>query len=153
MSLSFRKAYLLDYGVMLQLVTIAVAVLIFSIITGIWLTIKQADKKGEKIWNPISRRLLVNMAIPLVTGGLFILILLYKGQFGILASASLLFYGLALISASHFTFTDIRWLGFCEIILGLLALAFQGYGILFWALGFGVLHIIYGSMMHFKYKQ
>jgi hypothetical protein len=153
MSLSFRKVYLLDYGVMLQLVTIAVAVLIFSIITGIWLTIKQADKKGEKIWNPISRRLLVNMAIPLVTGGLFILILLYKGQFGILASASLLFYGLALISASHFTFTDIRWLGFCEIILGLLALAFQGYGILFWALGFGVLHIIYGSMMHFKYKQ
>jgi hypothetical protein len=153
MSLSFRKVYLLDYGVMLQLVTIAVAVLIFSIITGIWLTIKQADKKGEKIWNPISKRLLVNMAIPLVTGGLFILILLYKGQFGILASASLLFYGLALISASHFTFTDIKWLGFCEIILGLLALAFQGYGILFWALGFGVLHIIYGSMMHFKYKQ
>lgn len=153
LSFDARKVYLLENNVMLQLVMIATTVLVFSIITGIYLTIKQANKKAERIWNPVSKKLLVNMAIPLVAGGLFILILLVKGQFGILASASLLFYGLALVSASHFTFTDIKWLGFCEIILGLLALAFQGYGILFWAFGFGFLHIVYGSIMHFKYKQ
>jgi hypothetical protein len=138
---------------LVQLLLIAFGVLIFSICTGIWLTMRQANKKGENTWNPVSRRLIYNMSIPLLTGGLFILILLYKEQFGILAPASLIFYGLALISASHYTFADIKWLGICEIVLGLLAVAFQAYGILFWAVGFGVLHILYGSMMHFKYKQ
>lgn len=138
---------------LVQLLLIAFGVLIFSICTGIWLTMRQANKKGENTWNPVSRRLIYNMSIPLLTGGLFILILLYKEQFGILAPASLIFYGLALISASHYTFSDIKWLGICEIVLGLLAVAFQAYGILFWAVGFGVLHILYGSMMHFKYKQ
>lgn len=149
----YRDFYINDMEIIFSLVFVAAVVLFLSIATGIWLTYRQANKKGEKFWNPVSRRLLYNMAIPLVTGGLFILILLFKGYFGILAPASLLFYGLALISASHYTFTDIKWLGFCEIILGLLALVFQGYGILFWALGFGILHIFYGSLMHFKYKQ
>lgn len=149
----YRDFYINDMEIIFPLVLVAAVVLFLSIATGIWLTYRQANKKGEKFWNPVSRRLLYNMAIPLVTGGIFILILLFKGYFGILAPASLLFYGLALISASHYTFTDIKWLGFCEIILGLLALVFQGYGILFWALGFGILHIFYGSLMHFKYKQ
>lgn len=151
--LQYRDSYIADFSMMLPLILIAGAVLCLSIITGIWLTYKQANKKGEKFWNPVSKRLVFNMAIPLVTGGLFILILLFKGYFGVLASASLIFYGLALISASQFTFSDIKWLGFCEIILGLMAITFQGYGIIFWALGFGVLHIFYGSLMHFKYKQ
>ena len=152
-SISIRKAYILDEGIMLQLVLIAVAVLVFSLITGVWLTVKQSIKTKERVWNTVSKKLLVNMAIPLVSGGLFILILLSKGEFGILASASLLFYGLALVSASQFTFTDIKWLGFCEIALGLLALTYQGYGIWFWAFGFGVLHIVYGAIMWFKYER
>jgi hypothetical protein len=152
-SLSIRKVYLMDEGIMLQLVMIALVVLVFSLITGVWLTVKQSIKTKERVWNTVSKKLFVNMSIPLVAGGLFILILLSKGEFGILASASLLFYGLALVSASHYTFTDIKWLGFCEIVLGLLALAYQGYGIWFWAFGFGILHIVYGSIMHFKYKQ
>lgn len=151
--LTYGDYYTTDFEIIISLALVAVGVLLLSIITGIWLTIRQAKKKGEKFWNPVSKRLLINMAIPLITGGLFILILLHNGYFGVLASASLVFYGLALISASHYTFTDIKWLGFFEITLGLLALAFQGYGILFWALGFGVLHILYGSIMHFKYKQ
>ncbi|TKB98917.1 hypothetical protein [Pedobacter cryophilus] len=147
------NSFTVSHTTLVQLLLIALGVLIFSICTGIWLTMRQAEKKGKNPWNPVSRRLIHNMAIPLLTGGMFILILLYKGQFGILASASLIFYGLALISASHYTFSDIKWLGICEIVLGLLAVTFQGYGILFWALGFGVLHILYGSIMHFKYKQ
>jgi hypothetical protein len=143
----------ISYSIGVQLFLVATGVLILSIGTGIWLTIRQANKKGENPWNPVSRRIIYNMAIPLLTGGLFIIILLYKGHFEILSSACLIFYGLALISASNYTFSVIKWLGLCEIILGLLAIAFQGYGILFWALGFGVLHIFYGSIMHFKYKQ
>ena len=136
-----------------QLIFIAAAVLIFSVVTGIWLTIRQARKKGEKFWNPVSRRLLVNMAIPLVTGGLFAVTLILQGSYELVPAACLIFYGLALISGSHYTLSDVKWLGVFEIIIGLLAALFPVYGLLFCIVGFGLLHILYGSIMHFKYKQ
>jgi hypothetical protein len=151
--LLYRDVYLSNPSIWWPLFLVAAAVLILSVITGIWLTIKQAQKKGESFWNPVSKRLLLNMAIPLITGGFFILIILFKGHYHIIASACLLFYGLALVSASQFTFTDVKWLGFCEIILGLLAALYPGQGIVFWAIGFGVLHILYGAIMYFKYNQ
>jgi len=151
--LLYRDVYLSNPTIWWPLLLVAAVVLTLSVITGIWLTIKQARKKGETFWNPVSKRLLLNMAIPLVTGGLFILIIIFKGYYHIIASSCLLFYGLALVSASQFTFTDVKWLGFCEIILGLLAAVYPGLGIVFWAIGFGVLHILYGAIMHFKYNQ
>ncbi len=151
--LQYRNFYVTDVEVILPLILVASGVLILSIITGIFLTIREAKKKREHFWNPVSKRLLTNLGIPLVTGGLFILILILRGEFGIVSSASLIFYGLALISGSHFTYTDVKWLGICEISLGLLAALFPGYGLIFWSLGFGVLHIVYGSIMHFKYNQ
>jgi len=81
------------------------------------------------------------------------LILLSRSHYGIIAPACLVFYGLALAAASQYTYGDVKWLGICEIILGLLALLLPGYGLLFWALGFGVLHILYGSIMYFKYDR
>lgn len=132
---------------------VAAIVLVLSLVTGVWLTIRQARKKGEHFWNPVSKRLLINLAVPLITGGLFILILILKGYYGVIASSCLLFYGLALVAGSQFTFSDVKWLGFCEIILGLLAALFPVYGIIFWVIGFGLLHILYGSVMHFKYNQ
>ena len=79
--------------------------------------------------------------------------LLFRGHYGIVAPSSLIFYGLALVGASNFTFTDVKYLGLCEIVLGLTAACLPGYGLLFWAIGFGVLHIVYGSMMYFKYDR
>lgn len=151
--LEYRNYYVTEQEVLWKLFFIALAVLGLSLGTGILLTLRKASKKNLNVWNPSSRKLLVNMAIPLFTGGLFILILLLRGAYGVIAPASLIFYGLALVSASHYTFEDVKWLGILEIILGLLATLFPGYGIVFWAVGFGLLHIIYGSIMHFKYDR
>lgn len=152
-SLAFRNHYVTDGKIIFPLILIASSVLLIAVITGILLTIRQAKKKGEHFWNPISKRLVTNMAIPLVTGAFFILILIIKEEFSIVVSASLIFYGLALIAGSHFTFSDVKWLGVFEIVLGLLAVLLPEYGIIFWSLGFGVLHIFYGTIMHFKYNQ
>lgn len=149
----FRDVYLDEPLVWWPLFLVALAVLLLSLITGILLTIRQAEKKGENYWNPVSRRLVTGMAVPLISGGIFIMILVLKGHFGIISSSCLIFYGLALVSASNYTFSDVKWLGFCEIFLGLLAAWLPGYGIIFWTIGFGVLHILYGSFMHFKYNQ
>ncbi len=151
--LDYRDHYVNESGVLWQLILIAAAVLFLSVITGIWLTIRQSRKKGENSWNPVSKRLVVNLSIPLFTGGLFMIILLFHGQYNIIASTSLIFYGLSLISGSQYTLSDVKWLGICEIILGLTAALFPGYGIVFWVIGFGLLHILYGSVMHFKYNQ
>lgn len=136
-----------------SLLLLGILVLLASVVTAIILSSRQAKRKGQPIWGKISQSLLFHMSIPLLTGGLLILIFMYDGSYGIVAPASLIFYGLSLVSASNFTFTDVKYLGLCEIALGLIAACLPSYGLLFWALGFGVLHIIYGGMMYLKYDR
>jgi hypothetical protein len=136
-----------------HLIITAAITLAASLITGFWLSYRKAKRLGQTIWNSTSRKLIVNLLIPLVAGGLFVLMMLWYGFIGLVAPACLLFYGLALLNASQNLFTEIRYLAYCEIILGLIATAYMGYGLLFWALGFGVLHIIYGALMYRKYDS
>lgn len=136
-----------------RLFIIASSVIILSIITGIILSKNKAKKSNEKIWNVSSKRLVINFAIPLVTGGFFILFLIEKEVLGLVAPLTLIFYGLACVNASKYTLGDVRYLGITMILLGLLSTWFLGYGLLFWALGFGVCHILYGSVMYFKYDR
>ena len=152
-TLSYRNHYVNESEVMLKLVLVAIAVLTASIATGIWFSMKKAKRHHQQIWNLSSQNLLVSMSVPLLTGGAFIIIMLFKGFFILVAPACLLFYGLSLVAGSHYTFKDVKWLGISEIALGLLAAAFPGYGLIFWALGFGILHIVYGAVMHFKYDR
>lgn len=134
---------------------ICAAVLSASIITAIILTKRKANKNGQKLFDPTAIRLLINMMIPLVTGGIFCIALILKGfaSLEFVAPAMLIFYGLALVNASKYTLQDIRYLGCLEILLGLLASFWVNHGILFWAIGFGGLHIIYGAIMWFKYDR
>jgi hypothetical protein len=140
-------------GVTIYFLELAAAVLFSSLLVGTLLTIRNSKRKGLKIWDNSAKRLLINLAIPLVAGGLFCLVLIYHGIIGLVAPATLIFYGLALVNASKYTFDDIRYLGLCEIALGLAGSFLIGYGLLFWAIGFGILHIIYGTMMYFKYER
>lgn len=135
--------------VMLDLCLVA----FFSIITGIVLTTRKAKKNNAKMWDATSKRLVINFLIPLVAGGLYILIILSNGKYGQTGALMLIFYGLALVNASKYSIGDIRYLGYIEIILGLIATLFPGYGFWLWALGFGVLHIVYGTWMHLKYDR
>ena len=136
-----------------QLVLIAVAVLVLAIGTAIFLTTRKARKNDQKIWDSTSKRLVVNFFAPLIAGGLFCLVLLQYGLIGLIAPSMLIFYGLALIHASKYTFADLKSLGYANLVLGLIATQFIGYGVYFWAIGFGVFHIIYGIWMHNKYDR
>lgn len=136
-----------------KLLALAAIVLFASLTTGVILSQRKAKRMNQKFWNSTSKKLVVNLAIPLVTGGLFILIILYNGHYGLAAPACLIFYGLALLNASGNTFDEIRYLGYTEIIIGLISALLPGYGLLFWTIGFGVMHIVYGSAMYFKYDR
>ena len=131
----------------------ALVVLLLSLTTAFLMTKQKAKKVGEKVWNASSKRLLINFCIPLFTGGIFALLLLRHEVYGLIAPITLIFYGLACLNASKYTLKDVRYLGITEIILGLIAVEFSGYGLYFWVLGFGICHIIYGAMMYFKYDR
>lgn len=142
-----------DYDDLLNVILLGASILILAVGTAVYLSSKKAAKNNEVLWNPVARRLVINMAIPLITGGILIFVLISKGIFGLTAPLTLIFYGLSLINASKFTFDDLRYLGIIQIILGLISSYFIEYSLIFWAVGFGVMHIVYGIFMHLKYEK
>jgi len=132
---------------------VLLGVAILSALTGIILTTRKAKKNNENIWDTSSKRLLFNFLVPLVVGGLYCLIILHQGRYGQTGGLMLIFYGLALVSASKYSIGDIKYLGYLEIILGLIASYYPGYGFWLWVIGFGIMHIVYGTWMHFKYDR
>lgn len=131
----------------------AFLVLALSLLTTLWLTWRKAAKAGQKIWNRGSQLMMTNLAIPFISGGILVLIFTFRGYYAVVAPACLVFYGLALINSAKFTRQEIFYLGLIQIVLGILAALFQQAALLFWALGFGVLHIIYGTVMYFRYEH
>ncbi|MFT7591691.1 MAG: hypothetical protein ACI9UJ_001620 [bacterium] len=134
-------------------ILLGLAVVALSVTTGFLLTMRRAKKNNQTIWDKAALRMLVNMAIPLVAGGIFCTIMMYHGYIGMVAPGTLIFYGLSLIHGSKYTLDTIRHLGIIEVIIGLISAFDIGNGLFYWALGFGVLHIIYGTVMWWKYER
>lgn len=128
-------------------------VLLFSIATVIIMAMRKAEKKGLPKWDGAAKRMSVQLAVPMLAGTILSMILLYHGLVGFIAPVSLIFYGLALFNASKYTFDDIQFFGIAEVLTGLVAAFFIDFGLLFWAFGFGVLHIVYGIRIYFKYEK
>lgn len=137
----------------LNLFLLAAAVLGLALISAFYFTWRKTREDKVPLWNHTSRQLTINMMIPLVAGGVFVLAMLQHNEWRFVAPASLVFYGLALVNASKYTLSEVRYLGITEIILGLVATQYIGYGVQFWAIGFGVLHIIYGFIMWWKNER
>ncbi len=137
----------------LKLLALAAGVFAVALLSAWFFTWRRTKKQSVAIWGMSSKRLFWNMAIPLATGGAFVLGMLYYNDWSYVAPACLVFYGLALVNASKYTLSDIRYLGICEIILGLANMFFIREGLYFWGAGFGVLHIIYGAWMWSRYEN
>ena len=147
----YRKIYLDDFNMIKTLALIAITVLVLALVSGVWLSYIKSKRQNIVFWGPGSRQFLFSLLIPLVTGGLLIIILALRGNYTLIAPSFLVFYGLALIAGGKFTVSYIQWLGYLEILLGLACAAIPEFGLLFWSLGFGVLHILYGIIMIVKY--
>ncbi len=144
----------LDPGaIYLNFVLIAATVLFLSVLTAYIFSRRRARKLGQRFFDHAAWRALLNLSIPLVAGGIFCLAMLYQGVIVYIAPAMLLFYGLALVNASKYTYDDIRYLGLCEVVLGLINTFDRGHGLMYWAIGFGLLHIVYGLAMWIKYER
>lgn len=146
------KQKIYSYDLIIELTFTAVLILILALVSGVFFTLKKSKKFDLPVWTNTTKKMLLNLAIPLFVGGVFCMALLYHQLFALIAPTTLVFYGLALISAEKYTFSDVKYLGICEIVLGCISLFYLGYGLIFWAVGFGILHILYGIIMLKKYK-
>ena len=142
-----------DYEITAILFIDAAIVLFLALTVGWFFTYRNSKRKGLKMWNKTSKKLITALLIPLVAGGVFSLILIWHGAAFVISATTLIFYGLALINASKYTVNDIRYLGISQVVIGLIAAIDIGFGVFYWALGFGVMHIIYGAIMYFKYER
>ena len=140
------------HSIRLQLIADAVCVLVLSLLFSLYFSIKKARREGKHFRSPVSKRLLINLFIPLITGGIFIIVLLIRNHMQLIVPGLLIFYGLALINAAKFTYDEVFYLGILEIITGLVSAFFSGWGIIFWIIGFGILHIVYGVAMYRRYE-
>jgi hypothetical protein len=140
-------------GFVLQMFGLAIAVLVAALVSSTLFTWRKARRNQLPIWDHASKKLAVNMAIPLLAGGFFVIGLLSNSGWSYVGPACLVFYGLALVNASKYTLTDIRYLGLLEIALGCICMYFPHDGLYFWTAGFGILHIIYGLIMWWKYER
>jgi hypothetical protein len=136
-----------------SVIQLALLVFLLAISFALFFTHRRAKRKDELLWTPTAKKLVMNMAVPLFIGGILILLFISKGFIGFVAPFSLLFYGLALFTISKFTFDEVKILGLIEILLGLISVYKVSLGLLFWAIGFGVVHIIYGIYVYFKYEK
>jgi hypothetical protein len=136
-----------------KLLLIAFGTIFVSIGLVIYLTTQETKKRKQKIWDHQTRRILLNLSIPLLAGGIISMMFLVRGFIGLVLPMTLVFYGMALLNVSKYTLNEIRNLALIEILLGLVALQLVSYGLIIWSIGFGVLHIIYGFIIKMKYKS
>lgn len=131
----------------------AVLVLGSAVLGAFYFSYRKARIAGQQFFSNPARRLLIHLMIPLVSGGIFTLILLYRNLPELVPSVMLIFYGLSLINAVKVTFVEIHYLGITQIVLGILAGIFIHQGLLFWTIGFGFMHIVYGVVMFYRYDR
>jgi hypothetical protein len=150
----YPASALLSDSLTMKYIFLAVAIFALAFIGGFYFTYQKNKKAGIKIWNSASRKMVINLAIPLIAGAVITLAFAWRGDWIYVSPACLIFYGLALINGSKYTVSDIKYLGLTEVILGCVGLFINpGYGLYLWAFGFGVLHIFYGIIMWRKYDQ
>ena len=139
-------------GTVLELFGAMAIVLILAFSAAVVFSSRKAKKSGVNAWTPVTRRMLVSLLVPLAAGGLFVLFTVKTVPANVTAASTLIFYGVAMMSAGKFTFGEIHWLGALEVVTGLVCILLPQWTIIIWAAGFGVIHICYGLFMHLRYK-
>ncbi len=136
-----------------RILQIAFITFVAAFLSAFIFTYRRSKKTNVPIWGTTAKRLMINVSVPMIAGGIFLLALIKDGVYDFVAPGCLIFYGLGVLNASKYTLHETRYLGYCEIILGLICLYFPGDGLYFWAAGFGILHIVYGVFMWLKYER
>ncbi|MDX5320904.1 MAG: hypothetical protein LPK45_07340 [Bacteroidota bacterium] len=126
---------------------------VICLVLSIGLTLRRTLKKGLKVWTSSTKNILGAIGLPMMVGAMLML-----NDFNHLTTVNfipvtLLCYGLGLFFASRYTYDELRIMGLGMLVLGTLSVLVPAYGLLFWSLGFGALHMVYGAIMYFRHER
>ncbi|MDD3039798.1 hypothetical protein [Bacteroides sp.] len=136
-----------------SMVIVGLIVLATSAITAVILSYNKSKRMRQKFFSKLAYRTLWNFSLPMLTGGILCISILWHGYYDILSPIMLLFYGLTLVNVSKFTYSNIAWLGYVFICLGMIDSFWEGHALLFWTIGFGGFHILYGILFYIHYER
>ena len=143
-----------DFRLLPALVGLAILLIVLSLATAAMMSARKAKRMNQRlVFDRTARRFLWNFFLPLVAGGILCLSCLLQGQFGQLSAFMLILYGIALINSSAYTYSTSRYLGYAELLLGLADCFVSAHPLLFWTIGFGLFHILYGIFFQLKYGK
>lgn len=140
-------------GKITHLMLMGLLLLSLTIVTSWAFSRQKSNRNAYPIWTPASKRFVQALAIPVISGGMFCIALIHEGQLILAFPAMLLFYGTGLLNASSFTLNNLKYLGYGQLILGVIAGFVPEWGFVLWTLGFGVFHVIYGSLIYSRYER
>jgi len=148
-AVSFLPISYLEY----LLTSIVFLVLVISIISVYISAFRKAKRSHKKLWGPVSRRFLIHVSLPLLAGGVICILLYEYGLIRYISSAMLIFYGLTFFSARKYISNTTRNAGIVILLIGLVSTQFIDYGLYFWVIGFGFIHVIYGIVTYRKHDN
>ncbi len=131
----------------------ALLILFFALSFAVFFTIRKSKKTGQSVWDKTAQKLIISLLIPLFTGGLFCIAMIFHQVYFLIVPATLVFYGLSLLNSSKYTLHSVEALAYGEIILGIISAFYPQLNWICWAVGFGLFHIIYGIFMYYKYEK
>ncbi|MDR0680746.1 MAG: hypothetical protein LBG15_02675 [Dysgonamonadaceae bacterium] len=136
-----------------KLLLLAAAVFAGALFCVLFFSYRRSEKIQIPFWNSATRRLFISIAVPFIAGSFIFLWALNNQFYFLLPAVSLIIYGMAIFCGSYYTTSESRYLAFAEMILGCVTIWQPAYGLLFLTTGFGVLHIIYGVVIWFRYER
>ena len=136
-----------------KLIIIGILTFVAAFVSAFLFTLIRSKKNNIPIFGNTARNFLFNIMVPMSAGGILILKMTLTGHIGLIAPATLIVYGISLFCAGRITLIEIRYLGYAEIVSGIVSLWNIGCGLYFWAFGFGILHIVFGFVIWFKYER
>jgi hypothetical protein len=125
---------------------------IISLLIAGWLMDRKARKLGVPLFSGPGRKVVFSLLPPMVVGALLTVVLFRAGMINAIPGMWLLLYGTGVITGGMFSVNVVPVMGICFMVIGALGLFMPPLsGNWLMALGFGGLHVVFGTIIARKY--
>jgi hypothetical protein len=112
----------------------------------------KAHRAGMPLLSGPGRKFVLSLAPPLVAGALLTIVLFQAGLIQLLPGVWMLLFGVGVVTAGAFSVRIVPVMGCAFMLLGAVALFLPlGWGNALMAAGFGGLHLVFGSVIAWRY--
>jgi len=119
---------------------------------GGWAMVQKAKAAKSTLFNGAGRKFALNLFPAMIAGGVLTIVLYRQQLFGIMPGVWLLLYGVSVVTGGAFSVKIVPLMGISFMVLGTVALL-SPFELANWfmAVGFGLLHIVFGIVIARRY--